>query len=388
MDELYNIVHNIKKAQKNMSGGDAGYENDFNEDCKDYNFLPSVFPPVRRIIAIGDLHGDIKMTLDCLKIANLIQDANILNSNHDIEYNKLMWTGGDTIVVQIGDQVDRCRPVQFKCDDPRSMGDNDEASDIRILKLFTFLDTQAREHGGHVISILGNHEIMNVMGNMNYVSYMGLEEFDGYVDPKDQNIKFQTGKEARIHAFKPGNELGSFLGCTRLSAIIIGANLFVHAGLLPEFASKIGLNSKEDLEKVNQSVRKWLVGKINNDNINQIVGSFKDSMFWTRVMGSIPPEANGEECEKFLKPVLQTLNISSMIVGHTPQFYMNNQGINQACDNGIWRIDNGVSGAFDKFDSNTGTNRTVQVLEILNDNQFNILKISEDSNSSSIGQSA
>lgn len=53
-------------------------------------------------------------------------------------------------------------------------------SDIKILELFTDLDEQAVKHGGRVISLLGNHEISNALGNMSYVSVKGIDGFKNY----------------------------------------------------------------------------------------------------------------------------------------------------------------------------------------------------------------
>ena len=74
----------------------------YQQTCKDFNKLPSILPPVKRIIVLGDLHGDWKLTIESLKIAKLIN-------------TKLNWVGGDTIVVQLGDQIDSCRFVGIPC---------------------------------------------------------------------------------------------------------------------------------------------------------------------------------------------------------------------------------------------------------------------------------
>jgi hypothetical protein len=55
---------------------------------------PAYLPEVKRLVAIGDLHGDIQKTLAAFRIAGL---ANA--EGH--------WTGGTTTVVQVGDQLDR-----------------------------------------------------------------------------------------------------------------------------------------------------------------------------------------------------------------------------------------------------------------------------------------
>lgn len=50
--------------------------------------------PLHRIVAVGDLHGDFSAWRDILRAASLVD-------------NKGRWTGGETILVQIGDAVDR-----------------------------------------------------------------------------------------------------------------------------------------------------------------------------------------------------------------------------------------------------------------------------------------
>ena len=81
----------------------SDFKQEFNEICNGIasEWFPSVLPAVRRIIVIGDIHGDWKMTLDTLKLAKVIN-------------NKNKWIGGDTVVVQLGDQIDRCRPDDWE----------------------------------------------------------------------------------------------------------------------------------------------------------------------------------------------------------------------------------------------------------------------------------
>lgn len=343
----------------------------FEKYCEKYAKLPSVLPAVKRIIAIGDIHGDYNVAVKCLKAAKVMDDS----------FNWIAQPP-ETVVVQVGDQIDRCRPYKYRCEHPEATK-NDEASDIKVMELFTELHNKALKKGGAVYSLLGNHELMNVLGNMNYVSYKGLEQFKDYKDPKNPDLKFSSGKEARKHAFKVGNEYGTFLGCTRQSAIIIGSCLFAHAGMIPEFARDMDILSKNDFHKVNHLVRKWLLGLINEDYVDKIVGSSRDSFFWTRVLGNIPTNVSNKDpkCESYLKPVLKLFNIGHMIVGHTPQFHINHSGINGTCSGTLWRVDNGASMAFSEFDplmkesNEVSKERKVQVLEILDDREFNVLRI-------------
>lgn len=340
-------------------------EKDFKKYCPTFKYQPIILPKRNRIIAIGDLHGDYRLTIKSLKIAKVIND-------------NLNWIGDDTVVVQVGDQIDRCRPFNTKCDHPEET-DNDEASDILILKLFNDLHNKAIKHGGAVISLLGNHELMNVLGNLNYVSYLGLKEFENYIDVNNPSKTFSSGKKARKYAFKPGNEYAKLLACSRLPAVIIGSNLFVHAGIIPEFMGKVNMKRREDLYKLNVGIRKWLLGLIDKNYVRHIVESFKYSMFWDRILGSIPHNVNNNDsrCIKYLKPVLKILNVGKMIIGHTPQIFNVKAGINSACDNNLWRIDYGGSDAFSKFSKyqmdGSMDLRKVQVLEILNDKNIRIL---------------
>lgn len=335
-----------------------------NQYCKDFPNMPTIVPAHDRVIAIGDTHGDYNATIETFKIAKLIDDD-------------LNWIAEpkDTIVVQLGDQIDRCRPHIHNCLSEKATID-DEANDVKILKLFTNLHNKASKVGGAVYSLLGNHEIMNAQGKLSYVSKKGLDEFKQYTDSKNRTIKFNTGWEGRQYAFKPGNELANFLACTRQSAIIVGSFLFVHAGIVPDLLKKYNIKKKEDIILVNKVVKYWLLGIIDEAKIKKLLDDHKISPFWPRIFGNIPPnkKSNFQDC-KILDDVFQVLNINGMIIGHTPQFITNNTGINGTCDNRLWRTDHGVSKAFSKYDVfYSGKHRQVQVLEILNDKDFRILK--------------
>ena len=55
----------------------------YNSNCA---VLPTIVPAVNRIIAIGDVHGDIKLIIDLLEISNIIKRT---NNNRDIISVKL-----------------------------------------------------------------------------------------------------------------------------------------------------------------------------------------------------------------------------------------------------------------------------------------------------------
>jgi len=342
----------------------------FKEYCKDYTYIPTILPKARRIIAIGDIHGDYKLCIKLLKLAKVIND-------------KLEWIGQDTIVVQVGDQIDRCRPYNGKTCSMKDTTMNDEHSDIKILEFFTKLDKLAQKSipPGKVISLLGNHELLNAQGYLNYVSYEGINNFQDYKDPQNPNLIFSSPEDARKYSFKPGKEYAKFLACTRLGAVIIGSNLFVHAGIIDHFINQLNIKKTNDIADINLKIQKWLLGLINGDHIKDIISGNEFSMFWNRILGNIPKNVSLEDprCSEYIKEVIKLFAINSMVIGHTPQSFLFNEKINATCSNKIWRVDNGSSKAFDIFDKEiieTGKiseARKPQVLEIINDNEFNVL---------------
>lgn len=317
--------------------------------CPDNDILPlgGVLPPVNRIVVIGDVHGDMKQFKNTLKLAKVID-------------NKDNWIGNDTVVVQLGDLIDSCRGIDCKI--PAT---DDEPNDLNLLKYTVDLHFKAQKHGGAFYSLLGNHEIMNVAGHMSHVS---PKNFDIFQDLLNKNNKFSNVYEARKWAFKPGNPIANFLSCTRFGVLIIGSNLFLHAGLVQKFAKQY------TPQQVNQIIRLWLQDKLLNPIDHEMILSSKDySPFWNRIMGYLPTQLdkNDKQCSLPLQ-ALQTWNVNHIHVGHTPQF-SHNLGVNSTCSDAIWRHDIGMSHTFRKFDKNNISNN-IHLLEIINDNTFNIIQ--------------
>jgi Calcineurin-like phosphoesterase len=91
------------------------------------------------IIAIGDVHGDFDDFCVILKRVGLIDE-------------KLHWAGDRTTLMQLGDLLDR--------------GPKERPA----LDLMISLEDEASKAGGQVVSLLGNHEMMNLMGDLRYVT--------------------------------------------------------------------------------------------------------------------------------------------------------------------------------------------------------------------------
>jgi hypothetical protein len=319
------------------------YDNEFSGGgfCDSYDKPPHIIGHVKRIIAIGDIHGDFSLLIKCLKLANLI------DNNND-------WIGKDTVVVQVGDQIDNCREID-NCINHK----DDKPEDVKILMYMTKLHIQAKKVGGAVYSLIGNHELMNIEGDMRYVSYQNILSFSN-------NNNFVEGLENRKRYFMRGSEMAKMIACTRNSGIIVGGLLFIHAGMLPKLAKKY------DITNINKLIKRWILGKDvsqYSDLLKKLKDDLELSPFWIRLFGDLDTNIaeNDSDCDK-LNKTLDLYKLKGMVIGHTPQFYPHNLGINNTCGNKLWRVDFGGSNGFNNYDKGKYHNsRKPQVLEILDD---------------------
>ena len=199
---------------------------------------------------------------------------------------------------------------------------------------------------------MGNHELMNVNGDMSYVSYNNIKMFS--------NNNIENGMKGRLNAFKPGNTIANFLACTRKIALIIGSNLFVHAGIVPQLVNKY------KVDDMNKLLTLFLLDEYDQPNLfNDLFNNPTISPLWTRMFGM-----KINNCNDIMQPLKTIYKVDKIYVGHTPQL---NTGITNQCKEKIWMTDVGMSYGFDKITTNN-KHRHAQVLEILNDGKkFNIL---------------
>jgi hypothetical protein len=411
------IVQEIKDVELQFENKIYG-DDEFSNDCPSdkYNAIPTFIKSAKRVIAIGDIHGDYGLMIKSLKLAGVIDDQ-----------NEWVAEPPETIVVQVGDQIDSCRPYRAP-NDPRvyqcheKLYPEDKGDDMRVLEYFDELDQKARAKGGMVISLLGNHEILNFEGKNNpekfkYVSYLNFEKFQ-YQD-EETNKKYD-GWKGRASAFAKGvyssnpeqseepGPIARKLACTRPSLVVIGQTIFMHAGILPALIKELDfLNISVDkkLEYINAIVRKWILGKTElTENLkHSLLASSELSPFWQRVFGNIQPDEamTKDNCVVHVNEVLKMfeyMKIGYMIIGHTPQLHTKHHGINGTCytdeeskdiklrvnkygggivkiikqnrDYRVYRVDGGFSQGF-KIYINHGL---VQVLEIIDDTEFNIIQ--------------
>ena len=107
---------------------------EFMKDCPSYTEIPTIMPKKKRIIAIGDIHGDYDLAVKSFKLAKLIDD-------------KFNWIAKppDTVVVQVGDQIDSCRPIPGTYDCHNEQKPGDVANDVKIMEFFNEMNIKAEK---------------------------------------------------------------------------------------------------------------------------------------------------------------------------------------------------------------------------------------------------
>lgn len=201
-----------------------------------------------RIVAIGDIHGEI----DGFK--RILQAAGVADAGGK-------WTGGRAQLVQTGDYTDR--------------GTGTRA----VLDLLMALEGQAKSAGGRALALLGNHEVMNLIGDTRDVTPEIFATFaDAGSDKRrteawEQYARIGAAKLARgepvpavyshtreawmaahprgyveyREAFAPRGKYGAWLRGKPIVTEVNG-NIFMHAGISPAAAP-------EKIEDLNIRVR-------------------------------------------------------------------------------------------------------------------------------------
>lgn len=201
--------------------------------------VPKIGTPAR-IVAIGDVHGDFRT------FSRLLAGARLIDAT-------MRWSGERTVLVQTGDLLDR------------------GAGSRRVMDLLMALEKEAEAAGGRVVVLLGNHEVLNLVGDLRYV---GKGEFRSYAvdgDPVRRRRQLESIKaflraptpllrsdyyadlrdDYSLHGiekyyppgyfghrslFAPSGTYGKWLLRHGIIARV-GRSLFVHGGLGPRFAS-------------------------------------------------------------------------------------------------------------------------------------------------------
>jgi len=282
---------------------------------------PSVIEECPRVVVIGDIHGDIGRLTQCLYATKVIN-----------ENNEWIAEPPNTIVVQLGDQVDSASRGNTV--------DWERVADIEVVKFMDSLDQKAQHKGGSVFSLIGNHELMNVMGDFSYVS--------------EKSIQMTGGEDARRKRFQPGGIIARQLS-RRNVVLKIGKLCFCHGGLLPHHLEEVDNN----IHRINETFRHFLRGEQLNEEESRIFRNVIVSevgILWTRKYVEMMSAGNDMILDAFVDNVLERIDCKHIFVGHST---VNN--ITPMLKGKVWLMDAMLSRAYGAYG--------IRVLESINNGE-------------------
>lgn len=300
-----------------------------------------VMPPRRRVVAFGDVHGDLGL------LTVLLRDlARVVSFAPEPE-----WVGGDTVVVCMGDVVDRYRPGLTQVDaEGRGVGEVEDEEE-RILRLLNTLAAAARLAGGALVRLVGNHELMNLDGQVAYATPYA--------------VRRHGGEDGRRRWFRDTG--APLVACGAVPVMRIGHWTFAHGGMM----------QPTDLRAAARRMHRVLAGEDG--------ASFRGcepescSVLWERRQGTDPDADVCRATQAALEGSTQALpGRQRLVVAHTTQVHGRGRayrtvdpdetdddrvtlvgpgvltdapGINYTCptsnrDGQVWRIDVAMSRAF------------------------------------------
>jgi hypothetical protein len=256
-----------------------------------------------RLYAIGDIHGSIDGFKSILKAAGLADASG-------------KWTGGRAQLVQTGDYMDR--------------GEGTRA----VLDLLMALETQARSAGGRAHVMLGNHEVMNLIGETRDVTREIYATFADSNSEKRRNdaweayAKLAAAKTANgdpvpgvyaqtreawmtthppgyveyKEALSPKGKYGQWLRGKPILTVVDG-NIFMHAGIPPANAparlDDLNTQTRDEIRRLDQFVDRLINLKLatRDFTLNEIlqVASGEIGLANARIAGA---KAEGKEPDR------------------------------------------------------------------------------------------
>lgn len=255
---------------------------------------------VGRIVVVGDAHGDYD------NFVAVLRQAGIIN-------RRTNWNAGTTHLVQLGDVPDRGPDTH------------------KIIQLLQKLERQAQRAGGHVHVLIGNHEAMNMFGDLRYVDpgeYSALRTRDSrrlraevYArdverrkaeDPEFvADAAFRAEWEQQVPlgmiehrlAWRPGGEIGSWV-LGHNAVIKINRSLFLHGGISPDVLG-------QGIASINAQIRAELETGV---DVETALAISESGPLWYRGLAVGPEELESEHVDR----ILAFYDVDRIVIGHTP----------------------------------------------------------------------
>jgi hypothetical protein len=316
------------------------------------------------VVGMGDIHGDLLVFLSVLYLMGVI----------DLGYNKKTqkwyggnWIGGNTIVVQCGDLLDRSgRSASVMTDNVRE--------EVDLVQYMHYLNKSAQKYGGGVYWVLGNHDIARVWWKSYRGAELEVEDPDEIMRRRKVSPDYRKyignqvigwgGNDKMEKLFHPGGDMAVYMSRHTSVTLQVGYYVFMHGGLTIDLVNKIydGLNVVDS---------KYFFGMVNMNISNSFkngipMNKYVKKMAWDRTWSFEKSLEKGEKwkdnktaittgrgstkagkyCIANMKGIFQAVGMDwekgAFVLGHSIQ----KEGIPLYCKGRVWRIDVGMSEAF------------------------------------------
>ena len=222
-----------------------------------------VRPEPPRVVAIGDLHGDLRAFGAIARACGLLDERG-------------SWCGGGAHLVLMGDLVGG-------------------AHSRLLLNAVIRLEREARRAGGRVHALLGNHDLLPAAGRFG-------------------RMKRKERRAYHKHDFRGDGPYSEWLR-GRPTILKIGETLYVHAGL-----HRWALDT--DPAEVNAQVRAWIAhhqgrGPKPPKSTRWAVDE-DDGPMWTRAFKARRRKPKDAPSLKTIRAILDRLGAERIVLGHAP----------------------------------------------------------------------
>jgi hypothetical protein len=314
---------------------------------------------VERVIAFGDVHGAYEDLTQLLRASGVVD-------------KELHWSAGSAHVVSLGDLLDR------------------GGGSRKVIDLLMRLQEEAVAAGGTLHVVLGNHEAMNLLGDLRYVT---PAEFSSYASEEPAGLRerlrkewitqhgekssgqfderFPSGYFGQRAAFSSDGKYGRWLLGLPV-AIVINDTLFMHGGpsqvvsglsleeinrryraALSEYLSALntltsaGMVRSEDTfdeRSVLAQKRQAAQSAVGADALHRFVNADRNPMLnpegpnWYRGAALCNEVSESD----VLKPLLEGLKVKRLVVGHT---VTRNLRVASRFDGTVIKLDTGMNRA-------------------------------------------
>ena len=296
----------------------------------------------QRIVAIGDIHGDLEALFSILLRAEVIDITG-------------KWIAINTFLVQTGDIFDKGRRLRMlervgvnhlqhvgEKFIPYDVIESDgtvltinsphirnnlpfgEAGDeIIILKFLADLNAQAQNGSfgnSRILLCCGNHEVSNVMDYLEDNYNHAIEH--GYIHPMDRTLFGGPDYPIRQKIMTIGSGiLARKLACILNVVVVIGHFIFCHGGL--SISALWDITSIAELDIINDMFRKYLLAdpSVDLQRLRQYIGNtMGESITWYRDQGEheIPPMVCSDTLITLFRNKFKNPNLN-LVIGHSIQ---------------------------------------------------------------------